>query len=101
MPKDSLSERDRLRLAKLMREPLLTPRLPAQFPQKRNQWRSWVEQKLKRVRHELSAWRNARSAEPVRRHYAAHWRAWYGGDAAMEVCLLVPGREVMLESQRG
>ena len=101
MPKDSLSERDRLRLAKLMREPLLTPRLPAQFPQKRNQWRSWVEQKLKRVRHKLSAWRNARSAEPVRRHFAAHWRAWSAGAAVMAVCLVVLGGVVKIESRRG
>ena len=101
MPKDSLSERDRLRLAKLMREPLLTPRLPAQFPQERNQWRSWVEKKLKRVRHKLSAWRNARSAEPVRRHFAAHWRAWSAGAAVMAVCLVVPGGVVKIESRRG
>src|SRR6266850_703198 len=101
MPKDSLSERDRLRLAKLMREPLLAPRVPAQFLQKQNQWRSWVEQRLKRVRHKLSAWLNSRSLEPVRRHFAAHWQAWSAGAAVMAVCLVVLGGVVKVESRRG
>lgn len=101
MPKDSLSERDRLRLAALMRAPLFAPRVPAEFPQKQDQWRSWFERRLKGARHKLSAWWNARSAEPVRRHFGQHWRAWSGGAAVMTLCLVVLGGVVKIENRRG
>jgi hypothetical protein len=101
MPKDSLSERDRVRLAKLMKEPLLAPRAPAESSQKQSQRRSWSGQSLNRVRHKLSAWRNTRSAEPIRRHFAAHWREWCVGAAVMVVCLVVLGGVAKIESRHG
>jgi hypothetical protein len=100
MPKDSLSERDRVRLAKLMKEPLLAPRLPRESLQKPNQWRSWFGPKLSQARQKLSAWRNARSAEPICRHFAAHWRAWSASAAVMVVCIVVLGNVGKIESRR-
>jgi hypothetical protein len=118
MLKDSLSERDRVRLAELMRAPLLAPRVPAESPQKQNQWRSGFERSLHRARHKLSAWWNVsvwpgslsicqnfagtlRSAEPIGRHLAVHWRAWSAGAAVMAVCLVVLGGVVKIENRRG
>jgi hypothetical protein len=100
MPKDSLSERDRVRLAKLMKEPLLAPRLSREVPQKQYQWRSWFEPRLNQARQKLSAWLNARSAEPIRRHFAAHWRAWSAGAAVLVVCIVVLGGMVKMDSRR-
>jgi hypothetical protein len=101
MPKDSLSERDRIRLAKLMQEPLVAPRMSSQAPQKQNQWRSWLAQNLKPAGQKLGVWRKTRSAEPLRRHFAAHWRAWSAGAAVMAVCLVVLGGVVKIESRGG
>jgi len=101
MPKDSLSERDRIRLAKLMQEPLLAPRLRPGSPQKPNRWRSWFEQNLKRARHKLSDWRKTRSAEPVRRHFAAHWRAWSAGATVVAAFIMVLSGVVKIESRSG
>lgn len=101
MPKDSLSERDRSRLAALMREPLLPPRVPPESSPAPKRSRSWVEQHLKRARHKLSSWWKAQSAEPARRHVAAHWQAWSAGAAVMAVCLVVLGGIVKIESRSG
>src|SRR5260370_237909 len=94
MPKDSLSERDRLRLAKLMQEPLLPPRARPQSPQKQNRWRDWLRQNLQRARHKLGAWLKARSAERVRRHFAARRRAGARGASEVEAVRRAWGRAV-------
>jgi hypothetical protein len=83
-----------------MKEPLLAPRLPREAPQKQYQWRSWFEPRLNQAREKLSAWRNARSAEPIRRHFAAHWRAWSAGAAVAVVCIVVLGGMVKMDSRR-
>jgi len=101
MPKDSLSERDRVRLAKLMKEPLLASRLPREYPQKQYQWRSWFEPRLNQAKQKLSAWRNGRSAASIRRHFAGHWRAWSGGAAVVAVCIVALAGVVKIESRRG
>ena len=101
MPKDSLSARDRLRLAELMRSPLLGPRVPAKSLKETNQWRCRIEAGLQRARHKLSAWWDARGAALVRRHLAEHWRAWSAGAAALVVCLVVLGNAVKMENRRG
>ena len=100
MPKDSLSERDRVRLAKLMKEPLLAPRLPRESSQKQFPWRSWFEPRLNQARQNLTAWRNAQSGEPIGRHLAAHWRAWLAGAAVLAVCIVVLGNVGKIESRR-
>jgi hypothetical protein len=55
---------------------------------------------LNQAREKLSAWRNARSAEPIRRHFAAHWRAWSAGAAVAVVCIVVLGGMVKMDSRR-
>src|SRR5262249_58817457 len=101
MPKDSLSARDRLRLAELMRSRLLGPRVPAKSLQETNQWRCRIEAGLQLATHKLSAWRDARGAALVRRHLAEHWRAWSAGAAALVVCLVVLGYAVKMENRHG
>ena len=98
MPKDSLSERDRVRLAKLMQEPLLPPGRP---PQKQDRWHSWVKQDLRPARRKLSAWWKTSSAEPIRRNFAAHWQAWSAGAVVMAVCLIVLGGVIRIENRSG
>src|SRR5258708_24495105 len=101
MHKDSWSERDRVRLARLLKEPLLAPGVRPKSPKRKKLWRSWIEGNLKRARRISGQWRNTRSAEALRRHFAAHWRAWSAGAVAMAVCLVVLGAVVKLESRSG
>ncbi len=101
MPKDSLSERDRVRLARLMQEPLLPSPGRPDSPQKQSRWRSWVEQNLKPARRKLSSWWKTSSAEPLRRNFAAHWQAWSAGVLVVAVCLIVLSGVLKLENRSG
>ena len=73
MPLDRLSEQERLRLAQLMKAPLIPPAEPPR-KQVRFQWCGW----------------NGISLSAAKRHFAAHWRLWVtGGATALAVFLLL------------
>jgi hypothetical protein len=48
----------------------------------------------------LRAWRTARPPEPIRQHFAAHWRAWSAGAAVLVVFIVVLGNVGKIESRR-
>jgi hypothetical protein len=84
MPVDhSLSERDRLRLAQLLKGPLIPPPDPPR--------------KLITIRWpELPGW----SKSAVKTHFRAHWRAWAAGGAAGLACLLMLAVAVEVAGRR-
>jgi hypothetical protein len=88
----SLSERDRHRLAQLLQEPLIPPRVPAKpqpIPAKR------VESKPA-----PALLREKTSTPPiVNRHSAAHVRQWVAGVAIFGLCLALAGVVAKLKSR--
>jgi hypothetical protein len=100
MPMGSLSERDRLRMAELMRAPLLEPRPPEEPPRKQDRWH-WSQRGLDRARQKLSGWWKSPSVAPVTQHFAAHWRPWAAGGTVLVLCLAVLGGVVKIENRQG
>src|SRR5579864_2428503 len=71
MSMGSLSERDRLRMAELLRAPLFPPpNTPSEPPRPHMKW-TWVD----------------RAVRIVKAHLAVHWREWAVGAGAMALCL--------------
>src|SRR5579864_8006934 len=71
MSMGSLSERDRLRMAELLRAPLFPPpNSPSEPPRPHMKW-TWVD----------------RAIRIVKAHLAVHWREWAVGAGAMALCL--------------
>src|SRR5712692_8638963 len=95
-PMGSLSERDRLRMAELIRAPRRELHMPAAPPKKQDRWR-WSEQVPARARQKLSAW----STAPLKQHFVANWRQWALGGTVIVLCLVVLGGVVKLEHRHG
>jgi len=83
MPRDRLSDEDRLRLAELMKAPLVSTASPAPKPPKLRlpRWNGWS---ISRVKH----------------HMTAHWRKWAAAGAAGLGCLLLLAAMVELGARR-
>jgi hypothetical protein len=95
----SLSERDRLRLAELMRAPLVDPRQPEEPPEI-HRWRG-TQRAIDQARQKLRSWLQAQSTAPVTQHVAGHWRQWAAGGVVLVLCLVVLGGVVKIESRSG
>jgi len=80
MPLDNLSDAERLRLAQLMKAPLIPPAEP---PRKRFtvQWPKW-------------------SARAAQHHITVHWRAWATGAATALACLILLAVAAQLMGRR-
>lgn len=78
-----LSEQDRLRLAQLLKGPLLPPPDPPRKP-------------ITIHRPKLPDW----SKSAVKTHFGAHWRAWTAGGAAGLACLLLLTVAVQVAGRR-
>jgi hypothetical protein len=105
----SLSERDRLRLAQLLRAPLIPPHAPAKVPKKSMNWR-WpamatrIAQKWRwraglpgAVNRKMTALWNTLPA--LRSHLMLHRQEWGIGAAVMTLCLATIAVAVTLESR--
>ena len=75
MPLDGLSEHERLRLAQLMKAPLIPPPKPPR-EHRRIRWPMWD--------HRMS---DNRILLAALAHFKAHWRGWSIGAAASTACL--------------
>ncbi len=102
MPLGNLSERDRLRLAELIRAPLIPPLVPEKPSGKQTKltgpgraWNTWNS-----AREKLRARWDALSTRAWLMLVAAHWKKWAGGAAAAIACLLVVAVSVKLASRR-
>jgi hypothetical protein len=100
MPTDRLSEQDRLRLAELLRAPLIPPSASARPPKKPFQWRA-AREMWSEAKSQIKARWSAVSVETVKSHFLAHQREWAARAGAMLLCLLVVGTAVKLESGLG
>lgn len=84
MPLDSLSEPERLRLARLMKAPLVPPIKPPRNKRRPIQWPKWEGWSVSRAKH----------------YFAAHKRVWAAGGATALVCLLLLAVTIQLAGRR-
>ena len=82
MPLDSLSEQERLRLAQLIRAPLIPPEEPPRAPAE-IQWPKWDVIRL----------------SAAKRHFIAHWRLWVTASATGIAVLLLLAIAVELSAR--
>jgi hypothetical protein len=94
MPMGSLSEKDRRRMAELMRAPLIPQPSPAQSP-KPIKWPG-PQEALNSLTKRLNAVWSVWSADPVKNHLRARWREWAAG--AIALCLVIISVAVKLQS---
>src|SRR5579872_7163434 len=124
MPRDTLSERDRLRLAELIKTSREKPPAPGDAPTKRPMpmvprfsaraaskirelWSAgnWdhkyksVQRYLASVRDRFTSMDMERRSTLLKRHFATHWREWATGAAVMILCLAILGLAVKLQSR--
>jgi hypothetical protein len=96
MPLDSLSEQDRLRLARLIRAPLIPP---AKLPRRKVNWqeiKAAGEAAAQRLRIRLASW----SVPGAKRSFSAHCREWAIGSAAGLACLILIMTSVWISGRR-
>jgi hypothetical protein len=106
MPLGNLSERDRLRLAELIRAPLVPPLVPQKFSEKQTNLEGPARAQntsnagWEKLRARWDAWSMPAWSTPAWfTLLAAHWKEWAGGAAVAFVCLLVVAVSVKLASR--
>ncbi len=99
MPQDSLSERDRLRLAELMRAPLLPQTAPAKPPTNRPHV-PWSQSSWNTARKKIQSLRIAFDGSRLQQHLETHQRQWLVGGALSVGCLVVLAVTLLVTNHR-
>jgi hypothetical protein len=99
MPQDSLSERDRLRLAELMRAPLFPQPAPAK-PSTNRPRVPWTESSWITARNKIDSWWKSFGDSTWQPHLAMHRRQWLVGGALSVGCLVVLAVTLMVANRR-
>ena len=99
MPQDSLSERDRLRLAELMRAPLFPQAAPPKAATNRPRV-LWSESSLITARNRIHSWWDTFHDSRWQQHLVMHRRQWLVGGALSVGCLVVLAVTLMVANRR-